>query len=168
MNRLAIAPIAFVVALAGGCASPSPVSQAPSAASRVHSSATQTAASSDAVRLAPEVPIEVTVRRYVNDVRFRLFDSAVGFVEPDLRSKFRVETDHLRSVRFTGVTIEQVEVDELGTTAVATVRWRGHWLSSPFERELRTTQRWRRLHCAATASSRRSSSVFGFLSAPLL
>jgi hypothetical protein len=41
-------------------------------------------------------------------------------------------------------TIEEVELDESGTTAVATVRWRGHWLDSPFERELRTTQRWRR------------------------
>jgi hypothetical protein len=42
------------------------------------------------------------------------------------------------------VTIESVEIDELGTSAVATVRWRGHWLASPFERDLRTTQHWHR------------------------
>ena len=84
------------------------------------------------------------MRSYVNDVRFRLFDAAVAFVEPDLRSQFRGATDYLRTIRFTGVTIEEVALDELGTTAIATVRWRGHWLQSPFERELRTTQRWRR------------------------
>jgi hypothetical protein len=144
MRGLVIARIAFVVALIGGCAIPSPVTQAPASASRERLSAAQAAAPSDAAALMPELPVEETVRRYVNDVRFRLFDSAVGFVEPDLRSQFRVATDYLRTIRFTGVTIEQVEVDEVGTTAIATVRWRGHWLNSPFERKLRTTQRWRR------------------------
>jgi len=145
MRRLAIAPIAFVVALAVGCAASSPVTQAPASASRERSSAAaQAAARIEAEQLAFESPIDVTVRRYANDVRFRQFDSAVGFVEPALRSQFRGATDYLRTIRFTGVTIEEVELDESGAAAVATVRWRGHWLNSPFERELRTTQRWRR------------------------
>jgi len=151
MRCLATARIAFVVALTGGCAFPSPITQAPSTASREHSSARQARSSAaqagvplEAVPLVQEQRIDVIVRSYVNDVRFRLFDAAVRFVEPDLRAEFRGATEYLRTIRFTGVTIEQVEVDELGTTAIATVRWRGHWLSSPFERELRTTQRWRR------------------------
>ena len=144
MRCLATARIAFVVALTGGCAFHSPVPQAPSSASQARPSAAQAAIPIEAAPLVREQRIEVIVRSYVNDVRFRLFDSAVGFVEPDLRSQFRVATEYLRTIRFTGVTIEQVEVDEVGTTAIVTVRWRGHWLSSPFERELRTTQRWRR------------------------
>jgi hypothetical protein len=42
------------------------------------------------------------------------------------------------------VTIEEIDIDELETSATVTVRWRGFWLDSPFEREIRTTQRWRR------------------------
>lgn len=144
MRRLAIARIVFVVALTGGCAFSSPATQAPAPVSREPSSAALSAVPDGAPLLVLEEPVEGFVRRYTNDVRFRLFDSAVGFVEPDLRSQFRGATDHLRTIRFTGVTIEQVELDELGTTAIATVRWRGHWLDSPFERELRITQHWRR------------------------
>lgn len=144
MRRLVPAGIAFVVAVAGGCAFPSPVTQAPSSVSQEHVSAARAAVPVDPELLVREERVDVIVRRYVNDVRFRLFDSAVSFVEPDLRSQFRDATEHLRTIRFTGVTIEQVEVDERGTSAIATVRWRGHWLQSPFERELRTTQRWRR------------------------
>jgi hypothetical protein len=151
MRCPATARIAFVVALTGGCAFHSPITQAPSSVtqassstSQARSSARQAAVPIEATPLVREQRIEVIVRSYVNDVRFRLFDAAVGFVEPDLRSEFRVATEYLRTIRFTGVTIEQVEIDEPGTTAIATVRWRGHWLSSPFERELRTTQRWRR------------------------
>jgi hypothetical protein len=144
MRRLAIAGLALVVALTGGCAfSPPADDRAPvtQAVSREPASPAPTTAPA-APLVFPE-PIERVVRRYANDVRFRLFDSAVNFVEPELRSQFRVATDHLRTIRFTGVTIEKVELDEPGTTAIATVRWRGHWLKSPFERELRTTQRWR-------------------------
>lgn len=145
MRCLAIAGIALAVALTGGCASSPPTpAQPPASASRERSIAAQAAAPIDADLLVREVRIEDVVRRYVNDVRFRQFDSAVRFVEPELQTQFRVATDHLRTIRFTGATIEQVELDEPGTTAVATVRWRGHWLDSPFERELRTTQRWRR------------------------
>lgn len=150
MRRLARASIACVVALAGGCAFPKSATQTPVTPVPVgpvpvaQVPVAQTPMSGDAEPLVMEEPIEVIVRRYVNDMRFRLFDSAVNFVEPDLRPQFRAATDHLQTVRFTGVTIEQVDVDERGTTAIATVRWRGHWLRSPFERELRTTQHWRR------------------------
>lgn len=149
MRRFATAGIAFVVALVGGCALPSPDTRAPATRAPVAQAAspepvTPAPTSARPVSIVFPQPIEVAVRRYANDVRFRLFDSAVGFVEPDLRPQFRAATDQLRTIRFTGVTIEQVELDELGTTAIATVRWRGHWLESPFERELRTTQHWRR------------------------
>ena len=142
MRRPATAGIAFVAALIGACAFSSPVPQESSSARRAPSSAAQAVANA-AAPLVSEQRVELVVLSYVNDVRFRLFDSAVGFVEPDLRSQFRLATEQLRTIRFTGVTIEQVELDDLGTTAIATVRWRGHWLQSPFERELRTTQRWR-------------------------
>jgi hypothetical protein len=146
MRRLANAGIVFaVVALSGGCASPPPEdARAPVTQAVAQEPVSPDPTSVPTTQLVFAEPIERAVRRYANDVRFRLFDSAVNFVEPDLRSEFRVATDHLRTIRFTGVTIEQVELDELGTTAIATVRWRGHWLQSPFERELRTTQRWRR------------------------
>lgn len=145
MRRLAIAGLVFVVALAGGCAFSPPEENRAQVTQAVPREPVSPAPTSvPTTQLVFPEPIERVVRRYTNDVRFRLFDSAVGFVEPDLRSEFRVATDHLRTIRFTGVTIEQVEVDEAGTTAIATVRWRGHWLQSPFERELRTTQRWRR------------------------
>lgn len=148
MRRLATA-IAFAVALAGGCAFSSPDATAPAPRASMTQTLPQQPASPAPGSVGTEQvvfvePIERVVRRYANDVRFRLFDSAVNLVEPDLRPQFRAATDHLRTIRFTGVTIEKVEVDELGTSAVATVRWRGHWLDSPFERELRTTQRWRR------------------------
>lgn len=144
MRRLAIAGIGCVVALVAGCASPPAVREPHGSASRERATAAQAAAPIDAELLVREGRIEEIVRRYVNDVRFRQFDSAVVFVEPALRTQFRDATDDLRTVRFTGATIEEVELDESGTTAIATVRWRGHWLDSPFERELRTTQRWRR------------------------
>jgi len=145
MRRLANAGIVLVVALAGGCAfPPTHDTRAPVTQAVPKEPVSPAPTSVPPTQLVFPEPIERVVRRYTNDVRFRLFDSAVGFVEPDLRSEFRVATDHLRTIRFTGVTIEQVEVDEAGKTAIATVRWRGHWLQSPFERELRTTQRWRR------------------------
>jgi hypothetical protein len=140
MRRIALVCFALVVALAEGCAVPVPVTE--TTATRAPTARAQ--ASAQIEQLAIEEPIDVRVRRYVNDVRFRLFDSAVGFVEPDLRPQFRAATDYLQTIRFTGVTIEEVDVDETGNAAVATVRWRGHWLQSPFERQLRTTQRWRR------------------------
>ena len=149
MSRFTFASIAFVVALTGGCAFSSPDTRAQGARVSSTQALPQEGVSPAPVpataerRLLAE-PIERAVGRYVNDVRFRLFDSAVNSVEPGLRPQFRAATDHLRTIRFTGVTIEQIEVDEFGTTALATVRWRGHWLRSPFERELRTTQHWRR------------------------
>ena len=87
---------------------PWPVTQAPAPVSRESLAASRAAAPGDAEQLVIAAPIDVAVRRYANDVRFRLFDSAVNFVEPDLRSEFRGATDHLRTIRFTGVTIEQV------------------------------------------------------------
>jgi hypothetical protein len=144
MRRLAIAGLALVFGLTGGCAFSPPADTRPPVTQAVpRGPASPAPTSAAATPLVSPEPIESAVRRYVNDVRFRLFDSAVGSVEPELRSQFRAATDHLRTIRFTGVTIEQVELDELGTAAIATVRWRGHWLQSPFERELRTTQRWR-------------------------
>jgi hypothetical protein len=143
MRRLVIAGITGIAALTG-CALPFAARHQPASAPRSLSSANGTGVRAEAERFVRPEHVQEVVRRFTNDIRFRQFDSAVGFVEPDLRPQFRAATDQLQTIRFTGVTVEQVELDADARSAVATVRWRGHWLQSPFERELRTTQRWRR------------------------
>ena len=49
-----------------------------------------------------------------------------------------------RQIRFSDHQIQRIEMDGLRTQATARVRYRGYWLSSPFEREVVVVQHWRR------------------------
>ncbi len=82
--------------------------------------------------------------RYTADIRFGLFEEAKAYVEPDLQPRFIQEIPRFEQIRFSDHQVESIELDGLRTQATVVVRYRGYWLSSPFEREVRVTQRWRR------------------------
>ena len=83
-------------------------------------------------------------QRYTANIRYGLYDEAVPFVEPELQLRFKREIVRLRELRFSDYVIENLEIDPLRTEATVVVKYRGYWLSSPFEREIVAVQRWRR------------------------
>jgi len=83
-------------------------------------------------------------RDYASKIRFGLYEAALPQVEPELRSRFQAEIVRFREVRFSDVRTESIEIDALRTKARAIVVYRGYWLWSPFEREVRVAQQWRR------------------------
>ena len=58
--------------------------------------------------------------------------------------RFQEEMDRFRELRFSDYSTESIDINPGRTQATAVVRFRGYWLSSPFEREIRVVQRWRR------------------------
>jgi hypothetical protein len=87
---------------------------------------------------------EETQASYTSDIRFGLVEEAAEHVEPALLAEFTATASRLSDIRFTGAWVEHIEIDPLRIEALAVVRFKGYWLSSPFEREIRITQRWRR------------------------
>ena len=87
---------------------------------------------------------EVAQKRYTTNIRYGLYDEALGFVEPEQQPRFREAMDELREVRFSDYRIESIEMNPARTEATAHVTLRGYWLSSPFEQEVRAVQKWRR------------------------
>jgi hypothetical protein len=84
-------------------------------------------------------------KKYTTDIRFGMYDEAIGFVEPEEQNRFRQEMDRLREVRFSDYRIDSIQMNPAKTEAVAHVVLRGYWLSSPFEQEVRAVQKWRRI-----------------------
>jgi hypothetical protein len=81
---------------------------------------------------------------YASNIRFGLYEDAVAQVEPELKARFKAEISRYRDLRFSDVYTESIEIDALRTKARVVVVYRGYWLSSPFEREIRVVQQWRR------------------------
>ena len=50
----------------------------------------------------------------------------------------------MKDLRFSDVRTESIEMDAMKTEATVVVVYRGYSLASPYEREFRITQRWRR------------------------
>jgi len=88
---------------------------------------------------------EEAQKRYTVNIRFGMYEDALPFVEPELQPRFQQAIRELRELRFSDYHIENIEIDSLRTEATATVLYRGYWLSSPFEQEIRVVQRWRRV-----------------------
>jgi hypothetical protein len=65
-------------------------------------------------------------------------------VEPELQPRFQEAMDRFRELRFSDYSTESIDINPARTQATAVVRFRGYSLSSPFEREIRIVQRWRR------------------------
>jgi hypothetical protein len=82
--------------------------------------------------------------RYTTNIRFGLFEDAKPFVEPQLQPRFQESMNRFRELRFSDYSIESIDINPARTQATAVVLFRGYWLSSPFEREIRVVQRWRR------------------------
>ena len=94
--------------------------------------------------IAKKAKFEEIQANYTSDIRFGLVDEAAEHVEPGLQAEFKATASRLSDIRFTDARVEQLEIDTLRTEAVAVVTFKGYWLSSPFEREIRITQHWRR------------------------
>jgi len=87
---------------------------------------------------------DVAQKKYTTNIRYGLYDDALGFVEPEQQTRFRDEMDRLREVRFSDYRIDSIQMNPTRTEATAHVLLRGYWLSSPFEQEVRAVQKWRR------------------------
>ncbi len=85
-----------------------------------------------------------TQQAYTSDIRFGLYDDALVWVEPELQARFRAELPRFKDLRFSDAYTESIEMDAMKTEATAIVVYRGYSLASPYEREFRITQRWRR------------------------
>ena len=81
---------------------------------------------------------------YPSNIRFGLFEEAKPFVEPELQPRFQEAMNRFRELRFSDYSTESIDINPARTEATAVVRYRGYSLSSPFEREIRIVQRWRR------------------------
>ncbi|MBW2279288.1 MAG: hypothetical protein JRG76_02285 [Deltaproteobacteria bacterium] len=81
---------------------------------------------------------------YTSNLRYGLYDEAKAFVEPELRARFAEAARRYSELRLSDHRLESIEIDALRTEAIAVVVFRGYWLSSPYEREMRSVQRWRR------------------------
>jgi hypothetical protein len=94
--------------------------------------------------LDKKATFEEAQHRYTTNIRFLLFEDAKPFVEPELQPRFQEAMDRFRELRFSDYSIESLDINPARTEATAVVRFRGYSLSSPFEREIRVVQRWRR------------------------
>lgn len=95
--------------------------------------------------LEPRVELEETVQRYVSNICYGQIDAAAESVEPALRNRFKSDARKLQNIRFTDSRIEHLDFGPDRSSAEAVVVYKGYWLSSPFEREIRVVQRWRRV-----------------------
>jgi hypothetical protein len=95
--------------------------------------------------LAKQATFEEVQKGYCDNIRFGLYDDAAALVEPALKNDFRAAQRRFREIRFTDYRVEAIEIDARRTEAVVNVVFTGYWLSSPYEQEVATTQRWRRV-----------------------
>jgi len=82
--------------------------------------------------------------RYTTNIRFGLFEDAKPFVEPQLQPRFQEAMTRFRELRLSDYSTESIDINAGRTQATAVVLFRGYSLSSPFEREIRVVQQWRR------------------------
>lgn len=82
---------------------------------------------------------------YTSNIRYGLYEEALAQVEPAHRARFQAELPRFRELRLSEARTESIEIDSASTEARAVVVIRGYWLSSPFEREKRIVQKWRRV-----------------------
>jgi hypothetical protein len=94
--------------------------------------------------LDKKATFEEAQHRYTTNIRFGLFEEAKPFVEPELQPRFQEAMHDFRELRFSDYAIESIDINPARTKATAVVRYRGYWLASPFEREMRVVQQWRR------------------------
>jgi len=81
---------------------------------------------------------------YTQNIRYGLYEKAVPVVEPELQPEFRQAIARLKELRMSDSVLESLDINATRTRATAVVRYRGYFLSSPFEREVRVVQQWRR------------------------
>lgn len=93
--------------------------------------------------LEPRAALEETIERYTSDIRYGRIDEAAARVEPALQGRFKAKARALADVRFTDSRVDQLTFAPDRKSAEAVVLYRGYWLSSPFEREVRVVQHWR-------------------------
>lgn len=93
--------------------------------------------------LEPRAELEETIERYTSDVRYGRIDEAAERVEPALQGRFKAKARTLADVRFTDSRLDELTFAPDRKSAEAVVVYRGYWLSSPFEREVRVVQQWR-------------------------
>jgi hypothetical protein len=93
--------------------------------------------------LEPRAELEETIERYTSDVRYGRIDEAAARVEPALQGRFKAKARALADVRFTDSRLDTLTFAPDRKSAEAVVVYRGYWLSSPFEREIRVVQHWR-------------------------
>ena len=94
--------------------------------------------------LEPRAELQETIDRYLSDVRYARIDEAATRVDPALQDAFKAKARRLADVRFTDVRIESLTFASDNASAEAVVVYRGYWLSSPFERDIRVVQNWYR------------------------
>jgi hypothetical protein len=87
---------------------------------------------------------EAVQEKYTSNLRYGLYDDAKEFVEPEFKARFSEAMDRFKELRLSDYRVESIDMDALRAEAVAVVVFRGYWLSSPYEREIRIVQRWRR------------------------
>ncbi len=84
-----------------------------------------------------------TQKKYTANIRYGLFEDAHPSWSPS-SSRASRRPFRFRELRFSDFRIESIDIDPAKTRATAVVQYRGYWLSSPYEREIRVVQRWRR------------------------
>ena len=94
--------------------------------------------------LEPRTDLQDTIDRYLSDVRYGRIDEAAERVEPALQGRFKAKARSLADVRFTDARVDSLTFSPDNSSAEAVVVYRGYWLSSPFEREIRVVQHWYR------------------------
>jgi hypothetical protein len=94
--------------------------------------------------LEPRTELQDTIDRYLSDVRYGRIDEASGWVDPALQDRFKAKARKLADVRFTDAHVESLTFTPDNAAAEAVIVYRGYWLSSPFEREIRVVQHWYR------------------------
>jgi hypothetical protein len=94
--------------------------------------------------LDKKATFEEAQHRYTTNIRFGLFEDAKPFVEPELQPRFQEAMHRFRELRLSDYSTESLDINPARTEATAVVLFRGYWLSSPYEREIRVVQRWRR------------------------
>ena len=87
---------------------------------------------------------EEAQQAYTSSLRFGLYEDAKPFVEPTLQARFEAASQRFREMRFSDYRVESVEVDPLRTSASAVVVFHAYWIASPYVREIRVVQHWRR------------------------
>jgi hypothetical protein len=90
----------------------------------------------------PALMFKETQRQYTQLMRFTEFAKAGHFVAPDARSEFRDATTALGDLRFSDYEVRDIQ--DLGNTATAEVKYIGYRTSDPVVVTYVETQEWER------------------------